>query len=295
MASVLVIGDVMTDIVVRADGPIAFGADRRAAIRLLPGGSGANQAAWLAAEGATVVFAGRVGQADREHQAALLARHGVRPALTADEERPTGTLVTLVSADGERSFLTDRAANENLTRADLPDTLLDGSGWVHVSGYAFFAEKPRAAVIDLLEEVRWRRMPFSVDPASWSFLEEARPDEFLRWTAGAALILANEDEARVLASSDDLDRQLALLTKQYPLVALKRGAGGAIAANAEGERWSAPAKAVEAVDTSGAGDAFLGGFLAARLRGEGVEAALRRGVELGTRAATFLGGRPPVA
>jgi len=156
MASVLVIGDVMTDIVARADGPIAFGADRRAAIRLLPGGSGANQAAWLAAEGADVVFAGRVGRADREHQAALLSRHRVRSALAADGERPTGTLVTLVSADGERSFLTDRAANENLTRADIPDALLDGIGWVHVSGYAFFAESPRTAVIDLLGEARRR-------------------------------------------------------------------------------------------------------------------------------------------
>jgi sugar/nucleoside kinase (ribokinase family) len=295
MPSALVIGDVMTDIVVRADGPIAFGADRRAAIRLLPGGSGANQAAWLAAEGIDTVFAGRVGRADREHQAALLQRHGVQAALAADDALPTGTLVTLVSADGERSFLTDRAANENFSRADLPDALFDAADWIHVSGYAFFAEKSRAAVIDVLSEARRRGIPYSVDPASWSFLEEVTSKEFLRWTAGAALILANEDEARVLASSDDPDRQLALLMEHYPLVALKRGAGGAIAANAEGERWSAPAKAVEAVDTSGAGDAFLGGFLAARLRGEGVEAALRRGVELGRRAVTFLGARPPVA
>ena len=219
----------------------------------------------------------------------------MRPALAADDERPTGTLVTLVSADGERSFLTDRAANENLTRADLPDTLLDGSGWVHVSGYAFFAEKPRAAVIDLLEEVRRRRIPFSVDPASWSFLEEATAEQFLRWTQGAAILFANEDEAAVLSGSRDTQHQIEALTKDYPLVALKRGALGAVAANAEGRRWSASAKGVEVIDTSGAGDAFLGGFLAARLRGEGVEAALKRGVQLGTRAVTFLGGRPPVA
>ena len=51
MSTVLVVGDVMTDILVKPEGPIALGADRRATIRLLPGGAGANQAWWQAQEG----------------------------------------------------------------------------------------------------------------------------------------------------------------------------------------------------------------------------------------------------
>jgi sugar/nucleoside kinase (ribokinase family) len=99
----------------------------------------------------------------------------------------------------------------------------------------------------------------------------------------------------VLSGSRDIQHQSESLTRHYPLVALKRGALGAVAANAAGQRWSAPAKEVEVIDTSGAGDAFLGGFLALWLRGRDVEAALKRGVELGTRAVTFLGARPPGA
>ena len=45
---VLVVGDIMTDVIVKPDGPIARGSDCHAAIRILPGGSGANQATWLA-------------------------------------------------------------------------------------------------------------------------------------------------------------------------------------------------------------------------------------------------------
>ena len=159
MPSVLVIGDVMVDVVVRPEGPVASGADRRATIRQLPGGSGANQAAWLATEGVDVTFAGRVGHADHDRQAALLSDSGVRARLAADRELPTGMLVTLLSPDGERSFLTDRAANTKLCRADLPDALLDGIDLVHVSGYALFEAGPREAVLDLLAEARRRGIP----------------------------------------------------------------------------------------------------------------------------------------
>ena len=57
-------------------------------------------------------------------------------------------------------------------------------------------------------------------------------------------------------------------------------------------RWSAPAPAVEAIDTTGAGDAFAAAFVAARLAGEDVEACLVRAVAAGAAATTRLGGRP---
>src|SRR5688500_13402660 len=85
---VLVIGDVMIDTLVRPEGPMIAGADRRATIRVLPGGSGANQAAWLAAEGVTATFAGRVGREDCGAQAKNLADLGVNPVLAWDEDLP---------------------------------------------------------------------------------------------------------------------------------------------------------------------------------------------------------------
>jgi len=293
MPSVLVIGDVMVDVVVKPDGPVVSGADRRAAIRQLPGGSGANQAAWLATEGVDVTFAGRVGHADHARQAALLSDFGVRPRLAADRELPTGTLVTLLSPDGERSFLTDRAANANLCREDLPDALLDGIDLVHVSAYSLFEAGPRAAVLGLLGAARRRSIPFSVDPSSHSFLAEVGREEFLRWTEGARICFPNADEALFLAATDDVERQLDVLAKAYELVVLKCGTEGAYAAEANGGRWSVPVPAVEAVDSSGGGDAFLGGFLGAFLRGDHIADCLRRGVALGAQAVTALGGRPP--
>jgi len=294
MPRVLVIGDVMTDIIVKPEGPVAHGADRRATVRALPGGAGANQACWLASEGVETRFAGRVGHEDLARQKLLLAAYRVDARLAADPALPTGSLVTLLSYDGERSFLTDRAANLNLDRADLPDALLDGVDLVHVSGYSLFEKGPRAAVVAFMAMVRERGVPFSIDPASHSFLREAGAANFMKWTRGANFLFPNEDEATVLAGIAEPATQLERLLEHYPIVALKRGAAGAIAGDVSGNRWSSPAPSVNVLDTSGAGDAFFGGFLGSYLTGASIEAALARAVALGSSAVSALGARPPL-
>jgi sugar/nucleoside kinase (ribokinase family) len=282
----------MTDIVVKPEGPLVRGADRRATIRTLPGGSGANQAVWLAAEGLRALFVGRVGQRDHAEQTRLLAGAGVEPTLGSDADFLTGRIVSILSPDGERSFFTDRGANDRLCREDLPDSLLDGIDLVHVSAYALFGAGPRAAVLGLLAEAGRRGVPFSVDPASSSFLEEAGPERFLDWTRGARLAFPNAAEAAVLTAEASVHRQIEALAHACGTAVIKRGAEGAVAGDRSGRRWSAAAPAAEAVDTSGAGDAFLAGFLGAWLHGEDMDTCLHRAVQLGSRAVTFLGARP---
>src|SRR5271168_2717858 len=122
----LVIGDVMTDVVVRPEGPLARGSDRRASITIQPGGSAANQAVWLTHYGAGVDFVARVGAADVESETARFKTIGVTPHLVGDPNRETGRLIALIDPDGERSFLTDRGANEALEARDIPDALIEG-------------------------------------------------------------------------------------------------------------------------------------------------------------------------
>jgi sugar/nucleoside kinase (ribokinase family) len=287
--SILVIGDVMTDVIVRPEGPLAKGSDRRARIVVEPGGSAANQAAWLAFFGANVDFVARVGAADLAAETARLKAVGVAPHLVGDKERPTGRLVALIDPSGERSFLTDRAANEALTPADIPDALIARASMVHLSGYSFFAPSPRAAVLDVMR--RAGETPVSVDPASAEFLREAGAERFLAMTRGAAILFPNAEEAAILANSDDPETQCARLAAVYPLVVIKRGAAGCEAA--EGSlRWRTASPQIDAIDTTGAGDAFVAAFLAAKLVGADVEAALRRAVEAGALASTLVGGRP---
>jgi len=288
---ILVIGDVMTDVIVRPSGPLARGSDRRASIAFESGGSAANQAAWLAAFGVAVDFVGRVGAADVERETARLNDIGVTPRLAGDAELATGRLVALLDAAGERSFFTDRGANERLAAADIPDALVARASAIHLSGYSFFAASPREAMFDLMR--RAGNTPVSVDPASAEFLREVGAEAFLAWTRGASILFPNAEEAAVLAGSDDPEIQCARLAALYPLVVVKRGPAGCEAAT-RSQRWRMTAPTVEAIDTTGAGDAFLAGFLAARLQGADIGAALERAVAAGSKASTVIGARPKV-
>jgi sugar/nucleoside kinase (ribokinase family) len=289
---VLVVGDVMTDIIVKPEGPIVHGSDRRAAISMRPGGSGANQAVWLGAMGVDVQFIARVGAADRGRFSQYFSSFGVEARLGADESLPSGTLIALVSPDGERSFLTDRGANMALCEADLPVSLLDGKQLLLVSGYTFFAKGPRTAVMALFAAARQRQVPIAVDPASLGFLREAGSDNFFRWTEGASMILANESEAEVLSGSSELDVQMQALGGHYDRAIIKRGSKGAAMGGRAGIALDLPAPLVTAVDTTGAGDAFAAAFLASELEGREAQACLEAGIAAGTAAVQLVGAQP---
>lgn len=289
---VLVVGDVMTDIIVRPEGPLVIGSDRRAEIRQRPGGSGANQAVWLAAAGVEVLFAARVGASDRDMYANYFRGRGVIPALAGDDALPSGVLVTLLDPSGERSFLTDRGANLHLSGADLPEALLDGVGLVLVSGYSFFAAGPRKAVQRLLAAARTRGIAIAVDPASTGFLDEVGPRQFRDWVGPADWLFANESEAQMLGGHADLDAQLTDLGGQFGHVVIKRGRFGAVLGSRNGVSLSLPAPLVKAVDSTGAGDAFAAGFVAALMRGESGESCLEQGIAGGVKAVQFVGGQP---
>lgn len=289
---VIVIGDVMTDVIVIPEGPMVRGSDRRARITTRPGGSGANQAVWFGSMGTRVSFVARVGAKDKPHLEAYFKGFHVDPVLIADPEKLSGMLVTIIDPGGERSFLTDRGANLDLSHSDMPVWLLDDTRLVVVSGYSLFAEHPRGAVQWMAGEAKRRNIPVAVDAASVGFIEEVGASSFLDWTAGFGTLFANADEATALSGTADLDEQFARLTPNYGRVVIKRGANGATLGNQAGLRLSLPAPKVEVVDTTGAGDAFAAGFLSAELRRQPLEACLRAGIEAGSAAVMQIGGQP---
>lgn len=290
---VLVVGDVMTDVIVVPEGSLVRGSDRRARIRQLPGGSGANQAVWLASFGVDVRFIARVGASDLAAQEAYYRSRGVTPLLAGDPAIPSGVLATIVDPDGERSFLTDRGANLNLCLADVPAKVLDDTDYLLISGYSFYAPNPREVALRLLDEARERKIRVIIDPASEGFLREAGIGNFVGWTEGAYMMFANYDEAFALSGVPDLNEQVRNLGAHYHRVVVKRGAMGAALGDAGGIRLTASAPQVEVVDTTGGGDAFIAAFVANEIAGKSEQDCLTAGVEAGTRAVQQLGGQPP--
>ncbi|MER7574668.1 sugar kinase [Streptomyces sp. NPDC126514] len=294
--ALLVVGDVVTDVIARHRGPLAPGTDTAAAIRTVPGGAGANVACWAAYRtGAEVRLLGRVGADAAAWHERELAACGVLPRLVVDPEAPTGTVICLVDtgAAAERTFLTDSGASLRLEPGDWSDALLDGVARLHLSGYLLFSEPSRALVAAALQSARARGVPVSLDPASAGFLVGLGVDRFLALVEGVEVLLPSRDEACLLTGLPDAADAAAKLSRHVPLVVVKRGAGGALVARAGTVCAQVPAEPATPTDTTGAGDAFTGAFLAALLRGAEPEEAAREGCRAGALAVERVGGRPP--
>lgn len=290
-AGVLVVGDIVTDVVAIVTGPIAHASDTAASIAVTGGGAGANTAAWLAAAGVDVTLCGVVG-ADDEGAArrAELEAHGVRCAVRSAAGARTGSIVVIAERT-ERTMLADRGANLLLEPADV-DAAVAAAGCVHLhlSGYPLLDAQSHAAAAHALAEARRRGWTTSVDAASAGPLRRA--PGFLDWVRGSDVLFANADEAEVLVGAPAPPAELAAaLAKQVRVAVVKLGAAGALAC-VDSSVIEVPAVAAEAVDATGAGDAFAAGFLAAYLRQEGLAAALAAGTELGARAVSTVGARP---
>ena len=292
---VVVVGDLIYDLLAKSEGPVAFGTDTFAPIRVAAGGSGANAAAWLAASGVETHFVGRVGDdAFGRFLEGEMEGVGATPHLARDPSLATGKVFVLVDGAGERTMITDRGAGEALNPDDLPEQLLRG-GHLHLSGYTFSGGTHRETALRALRLARDARMTVSVDPSSAPLLGAVAPERFLEWTRGADLVFPNHEEGALLAGERNPDRIVEALLRHYRGVVLKLGAGGALYRDRDGGRARVPAAPSEVVDTTGAGDALCAGFLAVRLSGGTPEEALVRGAGFAARAVGILGARPEKA
>jgi sugar/nucleoside kinase (ribokinase family) len=303
---VVVVGDLAVDVLVAPSVPPVAGADVPARITTGGGGAGANTAAWLADRGAEVTLVARVGD-DATGRAAVaeLAAAGVRTSVRVDPDAPTATVVVLLGdADarpvdqrrsgarrgstggmtGERTMLSDRGAAARLAPADLP--ALRDVDHLHLSGYVLRDAGSRPAGAAALAAARAAGTSTSVDPQASGALST----ELLRDLGRIDLLLPNADELAVLTGSEDPRSAIALLDVAGAVV-VTHGSTGASWVDSAGV-WSVPARAVDVVDPTGAGDAFDAGLLAAWLSGAGPEEALAAGCAAGAAAVSRRGARP---
>jgi sugar/nucleoside kinase (ribokinase family) len=291
---VLVVGDLMTDVVAAMSRPLARDSDTPASVTTHGGGSAANVAAWLAVQGVPTTYVGRVGDDVLGLDAvARLAATGVDTrGVVTDPGLPTGTCVVLVEPGGERSMLPDAGANDRLCPDDLPAGLFRPGRHLHLSGYTLLRDGSRDAGLRALAQALEVGMTVSVDPSSEALLVGSGAARFLEATRGVHLLLPNADEARCLTGEPAPSRAAEALASTYGEVVVKLGRDGArwqrgfITASAPAERHA------EAVDTTGAGDAFAAGFLATWLLHPEPESALAAGNRLAARAIGHVGARP---
>jgi ribokinase len=284
---VIVFGSINIDLVTRAPripgpGETALGRD----YVVNPGGKGANQALAARRAGASVAMVGAYGSDSFANDAlALLRADGVDLSASRRVDRPTGAAFIVVDDDGENAIVVASGANLAARAEQLHDLTIAPGDILLLQRETPDAETEAAA---FKAKARGAKVMLNLAPAG---------------PISGALIGAldylcvNEHEAASLAETLGLaPRDPAAICREvcqrYGVTAIATlGAAGAVGFRREGP-FAAPAPDVKVVDSTAAGDTFVGAFAAALDRGLDFETALRRGLAAGSLACTRAGAQP---
>ena len=287
MLDIIVIGSLNADLVVRAPrfpapGETISGED----LAIIPGGKGANQAVAAARQGTSVAMVGRVGN-DSFGPTLLqnLKENKVDTAHVLTDVSTTGTAIIVVDADGQNNIVLSPGANGKVTPDDV-----EAVSFQDVDTLLLQLEIPLEAVAHATRIARQNGVRVILNPAPARPL----PDSLL---ADVDILVPNESELGLLSGQPvaDIDSAKsaarALLEKGVKTVIVTLGANGALLVT-DGQATHVPTFNVEVVDTTAAGDAFIGGLAAALLKGMSLEEAVRYGNASGALAATKFGAQP---
>jgi ribokinase len=243
---ICVLGDAHLDVVVTISAPIAPDTDTAARTKVIPGGQAANVAAWVAALGGrSRLISARADDAAGTLVSSDLARRGVDvvgPVLAGN----TGVVVSLSDGGSKRSMLTDRGVGRLLAAAAIDSRWLDGCSRLHLPAYSLTSDPVREAALAAAEAARRRAARLSVDLSSTAAITSYGP-------AALTALLTQLEPDLLFGTEAEVD-----LIGHVPRATTitKLGADGVLVA---GTRYAA--LSTEAVDATGAGDAFAAGYL----------------------------------
>jgi 2-dehydro-3-deoxygluconokinase len=271
-------------------------------MRLSMGGAESNVAIGVSRLGVPATWIGRLG---RDPIGDLVERHllGERVrCLVQRDDAPTALMLRerRTGSTQNVTYYRHGSAGSHLSPEDLPAGVIEEAQVLHLSGITpALGPAPAAAVREAVRRARGAGVPVSVDLNFRSRLWDAATAApvFRELAAGADMLFAGDDEARIaLEIAPDVDDQKggpeelakALAALGPAEVVVKRGRRGATAL-IDGELIDVPPLPVHVVDSVGAGDAFVAGYLACRLTGRDVAERLRTAAVTGALAVTVPG------
>ncbi|MEQ4719221.1 ribokinase [Nonomuraea sp. B19D2] len=232
--------------------------------RTVPGGKGANQAIAAARAGAQVVFLGAVGDDGfGAEMRATLVEAGVDVRGLRQVPGPSGIAHIVVDDGGGNSIIVVPGANGTVTGPSGDDL----AAIARSEALLLQLELPMAAVVAAAQAAQVSGVPVFLTPAPARPL----PDELLD---AVTTIVPNEHEAAAITGATDPEAALDALLERVDEAVITLGSEGALYGSRSGERLRVPAVKVEAVDTTAAGDTFVGALAVARSEGQGMADAL---------------------
>ncbi|MFE2557468.1 ribokinase [Streptomyces sp. NPDC059352] len=265
MTSIVVLGSMNMDLVAYVPRAPARGETVTGrAFRTVPGGKGANQAVAAARAGAEVAMIGAVGADDFGVRLRANLEHcSVDTDLLRTSEGPSGTAHIVVDDEGGNAIVVVPGANATVTSLSHGDEALIGTA----DALLLQLELPLSVVTEGAATARRLGVRTVLTPAP----AQPLPPELL---AATDLLVPNEHEAAALTGLTDPHAAALALLRDVPEVVITLGAAGSLYAARGGEPVTVPAPRVRAVDTTAAGDTFVGALAVALGEGRPVREAL---------------------
>ena len=286
--AMLVVGDINVDVMARLGAVLEPGGDNIAPqpLELQLGGVAANTAVALAKWDVAARLAGCVGRdAFGEFALAALARQGLDTGAVARANVATGVFIIPVEPDGRRTIIGARGANK-LPPAKAAAECIDGVSGVHLAGYTLLNVATAKWLRELAQAAGERGLRVSLDAG----LEPSRAarEAVLELAAQIDTLFVAQEEAEALTRQAGEAAHAAIAQCGARTVVLKQGAAGC-QFTSSGRWWKIAPLEVDAVDTTGAGDAFAAGYWIARLCGWETGDAVSLANACGATATTVLG------
>lgn len=257
-----------------------------------PGGCGSNVALGLAAQKIPTMLIARVGQDD----AGILVRsYWMRAGidlscLQLDPQKNTAVSVGLVDSQSQPRFIHTPGANGNLTAEDLDIDLLLQAGvkWLHIAGFFVLPGILDDRMPEKLRLARQAGLGVSLDVVRSPRMRH--PEYVWPCLPHLDVFLCNLEESRMITGKNDpLEAANDLLLHGTKQAIVKLGAEGCLLAGPDEGMRRIPGMRVEVVDTTGAGDAFAAGLIAAILRGADLPEACQAANQAGAQNAACFG------
>lgn len=290
MATICVLGDVNADLTTKLAAYPQEGDDSEILdIRWCSGGGAANSATAFGLLGEEVRLLACVGS-DPAAEIALQAATQAGVQLDAIQKHPsvaTGVCIVSVSPSGQRTFSSFRGANVELDGSNWGVECFGGARHFHLSAYALLSGSQQTTALHCIQLARQHHIPVSIDLCTLCVRHQ--PGLLRQLLPLFSLMFMNEQELTLLHPNVAQHEALTALVKAGAgCVVLKRGGAGCTVVTAK-QYLELNGLAVSAIDTNGCGDAFVAGFLYARLRGQALLSQAAMGNLLGALTATRVG------
>jgi sugar/nucleoside kinase (ribokinase family) len=257
-----------------------------------PGGSAANAVLSATRLGLKTTFLGKIGGdiTARDYRANFTAAGGDGSRFKT-ATLPNGRCLSLVTPDGQRTMRTCLGAAMTLNPDEVTAADFAGAKHAHIEGYLMFNP---ALAEKVAQTARAAGCTISLELSSFEVVNIARDWILSQLQQGVHVVFANEDEVRALFQRDaSYDAYARKLAGYGGIACVKIGKDGAWVAQGSELHRIEPVKVARVTDTTGAGDAWAGGFLYGHLRGLSLAGAGALGSALGAECVQHLGPAIP--